>query len=104
MKLKIFAVYDEAAAAYLPPFFLPQVKMAQRAFGDCANDPKHQFGANPADYTLFELGEYDDWDGEITTLPTQKNLGKALIYIQGDKPDTPFLEPTKATDLREVPA
>jgi len=63
MKFKIFSVYDDKAKAYLPPFFLPEVGMAVRAFKDCVNDPGHNFGKHPADYTLFQCGAFDDRTG-----------------------------------------
>ena len=56
MKHNIFSVYDEKAQAFLPPFFLPEVGMATRIFGDCVNSDEHQFGKHPTDYTLFHLG------------------------------------------------
>ena len=34
--------------------------MATRTFTDCVNSAKHQFGEHPGDYTLFELGFFDD--------------------------------------------
>lgn len=70
MKLKIFCVYDDKAKAYLPPFFLPEMGMATRAFGDCVNDPKHNFGMHPEDYTLFCAGEFDDRSGTFSVEST----------------------------------
>lgn len=63
MLLKVFTVYDVKAKAYLPPFFLPEMGMATRAFGDCVQDAKHMFGKHPADYTLFCVGTFDDATG-----------------------------------------
>ncbi len=60
MKHKVFCVYDSAADAYLPPFFLPEQGQAIRVFGDCVNSADHQFGKHPGDYTLFFLGSFDD--------------------------------------------
>ncbi len=60
MKLKIFTVYDTKALAYLPPFFLPNELMAKRVFGDMADDINHQFGKHPEDYSLYEMGDFDD--------------------------------------------
>ncbi len=60
MKLKIFTVYDTKAMAYLPPFFLPNELMAKRVFGDMADDVTHQFGKHPEDYSLYEMGNFDD--------------------------------------------
>ncbi len=79
MILEIFAVYDEKAGAYLPPFFLPTVQIAKRTFGDCVNDPKHNFGRHPQDYTLFHQGEFDcdtsDWE-----VQTSYSLGNGVEF------------------------
>lgn len=80
MKLKIFSIFDLKATAYLPPFFLPTTGMATRAFKDCCNQDGHQFAANPGDYTLFELGEFDDVKGTIETRAAHKSLGNGLQY------------------------
>ncbi len=57
---KMFSIFDVKAMAYLPPFFLPQSEVAVRIFSDCVNSNDHQFGKHPGDYTLFELGSFDD--------------------------------------------
>ena len=63
---KIFAVYDSKAETYTPPYFQHKEAMAIRSFADCCNDPGHTFGVHPEDYTLYNLGEYDDSLGTIT--------------------------------------
>ena len=34
--------------------------MAIRVFGDCIDSDSHQFSKHPEDYTLFNLGTWDD--------------------------------------------
>ena len=63
MKYGMFSIYDEKAQAYLPPFILPATEMAIRTFGDCVNSQEHQFGKHPADYTLYQIAEFDDDTG-----------------------------------------
>lgn len=63
---KIFAIHDEKAGCYLPPFVLHAIGMATRAFSDACNDLNHQFGQHPADYTLFQIGDYDDEHAHLT--------------------------------------
>lgn len=77
MHLKAFSVYDTKAEAYLPPFFLPTVGMALRAFKDCATSKDHQFGKNPDDYVLYEIGHFDDHTGQLVAAKL-KNHGTAL--------------------------
>lgn len=78
----MFTVYDAKAEAFLPPFILPKTTMAQRTFSDCANSDTHQFGANPEDYTLFKLGNWDDESGKLDELETPRSLGLALEYVK----------------------
>ncbi len=65
MKLRVFSVFDVKAKAYLPPFFMPEQGQATRVFSDCVNKPDHQFGAHPSDYSLFEIGDFDDNSGQL---------------------------------------
>lgn len=60
MKRKVFAVYDDKAGAYLQPFFMNSVGEATRAFSDACNDTSHAFFRHSADYTLYDIGEYDE--------------------------------------------
>ncbi len=76
----IFAVHDVKAEAYLPPFFLHTAGMAKRVFQDCVNDENHQWGRNPHDYTLFQLGAFNDSNASITLENAPKSLGNGLEY------------------------
>jgi len=75
----IFCVHDAKASAHLPPFFLPTAGMAVRAISDCVNDPSHAFGQHPEDYTLFQLGSFDDQTGMITS-DTKFSLGNCIEF------------------------
>lgn len=77
---RIFTVYDAAAGAYLQPFYSKTKALAIRSFQEAANDPKHQFSQYPADYTLFEIGEFDDNSGLFKSLEQRVNLGSALEH------------------------
>jgi hypothetical protein len=80
MKYNIYSVYDAAAEGFLQPFFMTNKGQAVRAFSDLANDPSHNFGKHPEDYTLFELGEYDDKNAQITQHQTPVSLGLAVEF------------------------
>ena len=80
MKLKIFAIFDSKAEAYLPPFMMQATGLAIRTFQDMACDPKHQVGAHPEDYTLFEIGEYSQHDASIDMLEAKVPLGTGIEY------------------------
>lgn len=88
MIFKIFSVFDEKAAAYLPPFYLPTTPMAVRSFADCVNDPGHAFGKHPQDFTLFELGSFDDSSAEFRELdkhPLHNGLEVIVSFIDEEQ-------------------
>ncbi len=78
MKLKIFAIYDSKAAAFITPFYVPNQQLAIRGFQNARADPTHAFSRNPTDYTLHELGEWDDTNASITMLDQAINHGFPL--------------------------
>lgn len=81
MVLKIFTVYDSKADAFLPPFFAQATGVALRMFEESISDPQHQFAKHAGDYTLFELGSFDQATGNITTLKAHLNLGCAITFL-----------------------
>lgn len=89
MKLKVFAVYDTAVGSYMQPFFMQSKGQAIRSWLDAVNDEKTQFNHHPADFTLFELGEYDEDTGTFTNLEAKLPLGTALDLISKAKNKTP---------------
>lgn len=80
MLLKSFTVYDSKAEIYLKPFFMGATGEAIRAFEDQCNNPETQFYAHAGDFTLFEIGVYDDNTGRFAPLDAFINLGTALEY------------------------
>lgn len=63
--MKIFSIYDEKADAYNQPFFSPTVATAIRSCEEAIADSQSPFHAHASDYSLFELGEFDQLTGEI---------------------------------------
>lgn len=82
MTSKIFTTYDSKAEAYLQPFFMKTRGEAIRGWQTVCNDPKTQFNQYPADFTLFEIGEYDETTGQITPYQAKVSLGVALEFLK----------------------
>lgn len=82
MILKVYSVYDSKAEAYLSPMFFQTKGQAIRSFGEVANDSSHQIGKYPEDFTLFELGEFNDSNCKFTMYDTPYSLGLALEFIK----------------------
>jgi len=79
---KIFTVYDSKAELFMQPFFMPTTGQALRSFEDTCNDSSTLFAKHPADFTLFEIGSYEDITCEIRINDSKVNLGTALEYVQ----------------------
>lgn len=80
--MKIFSVYDSKAEAFINPTFFPTTAMAVRMFEAAANNPEHDFHRFGGDYTLFELGEWEEKTGEILMYGTTINLGLAITFTK----------------------
>lgn len=63
MKWCVCAVWDVKVQAFMRPFFAPKIGGAVRAFTDEVNRAGSEMAAHPEDYSLFELGEWNDEDG-----------------------------------------
>lgn len=84
---KLFSVYDQKAECFIPPFFVPTVGIAKRAFKDCINSEDHHFGKHPGDYTLFYLGDWSDQDATFEN-QSKQSLGNGVEYIDTDHIDS----------------
>ena len=80
MNQRMFTVYDHKASAYLLPFFSQTKGTAIRSFTESCNDPQSTFFKYPEDFTLFELGEYDDSTAELFIHPSPEPIGKAIEF------------------------
>lgn len=76
--MKVYSVFDCKAEAYLQPFFAPTNAVAIRNFIEAALDQKHQFHKYAADYTLFEIGMFNEETAWLDAQPSPRNLGNAL--------------------------
>ena len=85
MKQKLFTIYDVKAEAYLRPFTAPTKGLALRSFIDAANDPREPMNKHAADYTLFEIGEWDEIAGTIKMYDAKLPLGTALEHITNNQ-------------------
>lgn len=68
MITKMFAVHDRAAEAFMQPFFAKTIGLACRMFETSCADPSTHLHKHPSDFTLCEIGEFDDVSGVLTTL------------------------------------
>ena len=65
MKLLVFSVFDSKAAVFGQPIFVNTRGAAIRSFSDAVNKPDSPLARHAADYSLYQIGEYDDGTGEL---------------------------------------
>lgn len=80
--MKVFSVYDSKAEAYLPPWVAQTTAVALRRFEATAQDSNSDFSRFAGDYTIFEIGEWDEDGGSIVMYEAKHNLGTALQFSQ----------------------
>ena len=81
MKQKIFTIHDKKAEAHFPPFYMPNLSMAIRTFGDMVNNAESQISNHPEDYTLYELGEWEDNDATFTIHKEKISHGNGIEFV-----------------------
>lgn len=84
MEVKVFTIFDEKAGAYLQPFFSDTVGLAVRTITELVNDPQHNFCKYASDFTLFQLGSFDNKTAEFTN--DKKPLG-SLVEFRNQAPE-----------------
>lgn len=77
-KQKMFCVFDVKVGAYAQPFFMRTAGEALRSWEEACNDSQSMMCKHPADYTLFEVGEFDDNSGRVATYEVLKPLSTAI--------------------------
>ena len=65
-QMKMFSIFDSKAAAYMTPFTLQSSAHAIRQIAEMLLQPQPSpFSDYPEDFTLMEIGEWDQLTGEI---------------------------------------
>lgn len=77
MKLVVVAVRDSAVDAFARPFFVPSTAVAVRSFRDEVTNPESPMHKHPADYTLFQVGFFDEEGGQFENCPSPVQLIRA---------------------------
>lgn len=86
MVKKVLTVFDSKSGVYLPPMQWVSVGAALRDIADSAT-PESPIGKHPADFTIFELGEFEDTTGAYSLLDAKKNHGTVQELL--GKTETP---------------
>lgn len=78
---KIYSVFDSATGVYSAPFLSVTQPEALRSWYKACQDDQLPFKSSPADFSLFELGSFDDSEGSFLCHKAPLNLGTALSAL-----------------------
>lgn len=72
--IKVFSVYDSCAEAFTRPVFVPNralcIRSLEELFRGLHPQGNQEFVEHAEDYTLFELGSFDEENGLLDPLPS----------------------------------
>lgn len=80
MQKFFYSVYDSKAKVFSNPFTSVNHLTATRDFNRAANDPSSDISKFPEDYTLYEIGSFDDVLGILVPHENPTNLGMAIQF------------------------
>lgn len=83
MILRALAIHDKKAELFSMPIFVQAVGQGVRSFADTVNDGKSEYARHPEDYTLFDIGSYDDVKGQLVSI-VPVSLGNGVTFVTGD--------------------
>lgn len=86
MVTKAFAVFDSKAGNFGVPFFTAVTAVAVRMFTDLILDNTSTVSRHPEDFSLFEIGSFDDVKGVLMPLGIPINLGLASVFVSSVSP------------------
>jgi len=79
-KTMVYSVYDSKVKYFHFPMFMRNRGEALRSWEQVANDEKSSICLHPADFSLMELGEFDDQTAKISFHDVPESLGLALQF------------------------
>lgn len=89
--LHIYSVYDQKSEIWSNPMFMRANGEAVRAFMDAVRNPDTMISKYPEDYTLFQIGTFDEVTGVLMPVDNPVNLGNGIAF-KVSAPSAPLRE------------
>ena len=86
MNLKVYCVYDCKAENFGMPFVMESRGDALREWYKTVNTQGNKINEFPADFTLFEIAEWNKFEGTFSLYPTKLNLGTGVEFVKQLQP------------------
>lgn len=89
MKLLAFSLLDTKVGSFSPPFFMAHPGAAIRAVMELGQDMNTTVGRHPADFSLVQLGHFEDQTG-VMHAETPIHLGTVASLLPAPAAQLPF--------------
>ena len=83
--LIVISIYDIKSGTYSKPMYALNMPVAQRMFVEACADPDTYLRKSPEDYTLYQLGTFDDSSGELKSDKKSIMTAEQAIYLVNEK-------------------
>lgn len=81
MKLKMVCVMDIAVGAFGQPFSVRSIGEATRGFMDEVSKSDSQLRLHPEDFSLYDVGEFDQDTGILTGKDVPERICRARDFV-----------------------
>jgi len=80
MNQKLYFIYDSKSETFTAPTVNPARGQALRSFSDAVNskDQPSVLSQHPADFTLYEIGDFNPYTGDIVLYDARKAVANGL--------------------------
>lgn len=79
--MRMYSIHDSKAEAYLSPIYFKTKGEALRAFETSCKDTDSNFYKYPSDFTMVELGEFDESTATIISHDKPLILANASEFV-----------------------
>ena len=79
--MKCFSVFDTKAYVFGVPFFALTVGVASRLFADLVADFQCTVNRYPADFALYEIGDFNETSGLFISLDRPTHVCNASEFV-----------------------
>lgn len=82
--MKIYTVFDSKSESHLPPVYFKTRGEALRGFLDAASNDQSTLSRYPGDFTIFEVGEFDELTCRFDLFDAKLSLG-TILELKGSQ-------------------
>lgn len=86
MKQYLYSVFDSKTKSWSAPQMMLNRGAATRSWTEACNNAELMVSKYPEDFTMFEIGVFEQDTGLISVYPAPESLGVATQFIRRDTP------------------